>query len=277
MHLDVKLARKLFAELAQELDDALLENDSKSKSDSSMQELGSMQVLDAEAKKMSAPGGILATSSLAEIKNDSVRIRFQESFALLGEAAGALGVSLPDADAFQHAGYDFLKLAKIAETDKNLVLVAAPYGLGLAAWQSLFRIDVMRLDSKMPLDVARELQQEFILLDRVQQTDLPQVQDRNIKWTLRLIPAAPKPEKMGLNYAVGPHPALPEMLMLQAIQLLAGGAALDQNTFTWIAGKIAGDKLAARHVFDVSQNRIIINSREIGNQGPHLGARPPKW
>lgn len=277
MHLDVKLSRTLFAELAHELDEALAANVPQSKNDTSMQALGSMETLDAEAKRMSAPGGILATSSLVEIKNESVRQRFQESFALLGEAADELGASLPDADMFQYAGYDFLRLASIAETDRDLVLVAAPFGLGLAAWQSLFRSDAMPLDAKIPLDVARELQEEFILLDRVQQADLPQVQDRNINWTLRLIPAAAKPEKMGLNYAVGPHPALPEMLMLQAMELLAGGTALDQNTFTWIAGKIAGGKLAARHVFDASQKRIIINSREIGNQGPHLGARPPKW
>jgi len=65
--------------------------------------------------------------------------------------------------------------------------------------------------------------------------------------------------------------------MLQLTRAAAGEAPLDGGaggaSFTWLAGELAGGGLAARHVWDASEGAIRVSSREIGSQGPHLGAR----
>lgn len=96
-----------------------------------------------------------------------------------------------------------------------------------------------------------------------------------VRWTLRLIPAGTAPALMGLSFAHGPHVSLPEILMLQLMRASAGETPLDATSFTWLAGSLAQGKLAARHVYDATEDAIRITCREVVSQGPHLGARPP--
>lgn len=63
--------------------------------------------------------------------------------------------------------------------------------------------------------------------------------------------------------------------MLQLIRVVSGEPLVDARSFTWLAGPLADGRLAARHVYDSAERVVRINCREVGNQGPHLGARPP--
>jgi hypothetical protein len=65
------------------------------------------------------------------------------------------------------------------------------------------------------------------------------------------------------------------MLMLQLSRVVAGEPLVDATSFTWLAGVLAGGKLAARHVYDEAEDTVRITCREVVSQGPHLGARPP--
>ncbi|MFC6235312.1 hypothetical protein ACFPZL_09490, partial [Leucobacter soli] len=167
--------------------------------------------------------------------------------------------------------------------------VPAPHGLGAEAWQAAFRAASLRPGSPFaadpgPLVLAAEVAREFGLLDLAPsdpggQVPVAQNTATGAVWTLRLIPASPEPETLGLNFThSAPHATLPEMLMLQLMRAIEGEAPLDggdgRGSFTWLAGMLAEGRLAARHVYDAGSIRIT--AREIGSQGPHLGARSPR-
>ncbi len=63
--------------------------------------------------------------------------------------------------------------------------------------------------------------------------------------------------------------------MLQLMLLEMGEDVVDRQSFTWLHGTFSGGRFAARHFFDAAQRSVGVNTREIGNQGPHLGVRPP--
>ncbi|MBL3686932.1 hypothetical protein D3248_08205 [Leucobacter zeae] len=98
---------------------------------------------------------------------------------------------------------------------------------------------------------------------------------RRPRWTLRLVPAGQRPQTLGLGFAHGEHVSLPEMLMLQLMNLASGEELVDSESFTWLAGPVADGRMAARHVYDAGERVIRITCREVGSQGPHMGTRPP--
>lgn len=185
-----------------------------------------------------------------------------------------IDLRVPEPEHFLLQGLDLEHLLGLNKECEQLTLVLAPHGLGAGAWQNIIERASAK---KISLQVAREVATEFALLDRVQESSLKQVTIANVAWSLRWIPSAPAPEAIGLNHASGLHPSVAEMLSLQATRLARGADPLDQNTFTWMAGTISGGRLAARHVYDGAQKKVVISSREVGNQGPHMGARPPRW
>ncbi|QIM18527.1 hypothetical protein G7066_07675 [Leucobacter coleopterorum] len=160
----------------------------------------------------------------------------------------------------------------------------APYGLGAERWRELFRGATAQQGSPLsgdePLLLAAEAVDGFTILDSVPDVTSPRVEvarpeGASVTWTLRLVPSSAKPPLLGLGFAHGPHVSLPEILMLQLMRIVSGERPVDTESFTWLAGALADGRLAARHVFDESEAVIRISCREIGNQGPHLGARPP--
>lgn len=194
-------------------------------------------------------------------------------------------VQLPAPESFART----VNLAAITEPfPPGFAVVPAPYGLGLATWHKLFDLAAARqprlLSSAEPLIVASEASREFAQLDEepptegtVAPNDSGTVLDAaGLRWTLRLVPEGAAPALLGLNFEHGPHATLPEMLMLQLMRITAGDDPVDQASFTWLAGALAGGKLAARHVYDAADLAVRVSCREIGNQGPHLGARIPR-
>lgn len=254
------LARALFPELAADLDAALAEHGEPSQS----AELDSW--LDARAAEVRAGAG------LDEVVDPGVAARLQSSFTAARGAAGLLGIPLPEPETFLDAGIDIAEFERRLAADASLVPVIAPHGLGPEVWIAAFaRVP----DEETILVFAREAVREFELLDAVP-AGVPTVRgEAGAAWTLRAIPGGPKPAVLGLGFAHGPHPTLPEMLTMQLMRLLGGEPLVDASSFTWLAGSLAGGRLAARHVYDASERTIRITCREIGSQGPHLGARPP--
>ncbi|MBN9612913.1 MAG: hypothetical protein J0H64_05545 [Actinobacteria bacterium] len=233
----------------------------------------------------------------------------QRAFALAGEATrellGLPGLALPEPEAFEAVGYDWPRYAEMLEADPRLMPVPAPFGLGPDAWSRAF-VRAAGLKGAVyasvesdgdggsepgdgPFVLSTEVRREFAVLDAVpagspvvvtaplaegSRASIAQARPATA-WILRLVPAEPEPELLGLNHRHGgPHVALPEMLMLQLMRAVAGLPPLDERSFTWLAGELAGGRLAARHVFDAGTIRIT--ARETGSQGPHLGARPPR-
>ncbi len=226
-----------------------------------------------------------------------------------------LDLKLPEPEAFEAAGGDLARLAELLTGDGDLVAVPTPFGLGARGWSALFEhaagqpgspfgtartVDPSEQepvsDPQPPLLLASEVAREFASLDdvslalqhatqvaAVSQSGMGRpgvVTDGRVTWTLRLIPATPAPPRLGLNFTnCGPHVTLPEMLMLQLMRAAKNVPPLDggdgRSSFTWLAGKIGDGRLAARHVYDESERAIRITAREIGSQGPHLGARQP--
>lgn len=276
------LSRALFPDLAERLDAALAEAQESIPGGVS-RTAGFDARLDAEAAAMFAGAG------LAGLAGSAGGARLQQAFASAGEAVRAffpgVGLVLPEPEAFEAAGVDLSRLAGLLAADPMLVAVPAPHGLGPEAWRAAFRraaaapvgffseVDAAG-EPQEPLALASEVLREFEALDRMPAEQEPVGR----AWTLRLVPAAQQPAILGLNFAHGgPHVTLPEMLMLQLMRAVEGATPLDggdgRSSFTWLAGSLADGRLAARHVFDAGAIRIT--AREVGSQGPHLGARPP--
>ncbi|MBK0421212.1 hypothetical protein JD292_03830 [Leucobacter sp. CSA2] len=185
-----------------------------------------------------------------------------------------LGLPVPEPEAFVAAGVDPAVLAAAVAADPTLEIVAAPHGIGAEAWDAAFR-SVQGPE----LVFASEVRDGFAQLDRlpggVPSVGVPLAFGRRIEWSLRAIPADSRPAVLGLSHAHGPHPTVAEMLALQLGRFAEAGALVDPGTFTWLDGHIGGGKLAARHVYDAGEHAIRLSAREVGSQGPHMGARPP--
>ncbi|MFT4232742.1 MAG: hypothetical protein QM606_08235, partial [Leucobacter sp.] len=214
-------------------------------------------------------------------------------FAATRTVAARAGLRVPEPEAFAEAGTDFARLGTALAADPTLAPVIAPYGLGSRRWRELFARAAEEsggaLAAADPLVVASEAEREFGRLDAVPVPEMPDLPATTAgaaaaaqpavraepRWTLRLVPAGLAPAVLGLSFEHGPHASLPEMLMLQLTRLVAGEPLVDSRSFTWLAGTLAEGRLAARHVYDSAERAVRINCRETGNQGPHLGARPP--
>ncbi|MDI6023219.1 hypothetical protein QBL02_06635 [Leucobacter sp. UT-8R-CII-1-4] len=222
---------------------------------------------------------VLPGAATLVVDDAAIAARFDTAFAKARAAAALLGLDVPEIESFEAAGVDLEGLADAIVEDPTLVPVVAPHGLGEQRWVNAYA----RL-GKPSLLISDEASKEFELLDSVQQPAPPTIRlvdtanestRQTVTWTLRLIPAAAAPPLLGLSFANGPHVGLSEMLMLQLMRAVAGEPPLDATTFTWLAGVLAAGRLAARHVYDASEDTIRITCREVVSQGPHLGARPP--
>lgn len=218
-----------------------------------------------------------STDRFAGLTEHAAR-RFDDTFRRAGQVANLLDVRVPEPEIFLSAGIDFAVLFDLLGRRPDLEPVVAPYGLGAEAWQRAFA----RSGTDTRLLIAPEAAREFSALDSAPDMISVSVQDtieggisRTVRWTVRLIPAAAAPPLLGMSFAHGPHVTLPELLMLQLGRLLAHEEPVDRATFTWLAGSLAGGRLAARHVFDVAEHAVRVNCREPQSQGPHLGARSP--
>lgn len=260
----IRLARALFPELARDLDTALAGHSSGAEEFDAW--------LDRESEGLRAAW--LGTAALAPVEGEA-RERFERVFLAVREIAGWIGLDVPQPETFTDAGVDLARLGSELDADPELMPVPAPHGLGAAAWQRLFARAAgasgapVESGKELSLMLAHEVEREFETLDRLPQA--PSVD----RWTLRLIPAGPAPAVLGLSFEHGPHATLPEMLMLQLTRAVLGDPLVDTRSFTWLAGSLAGGRLGARHVYDVTEHAVRINCREVGNQGPYLGARPP--
>ncbi|MBP1325129.1 hypothetical protein JOF28_000361 [Leucobacter exalbidus] len=282
-----QLARNLFPGLAATLDRALTAGEAETR-------LGRRGVLSdgsatpgvpardtfeaqlgAEVNRFQSRHAALAWNDVAD---EAARDAVLGAFALVRDVLRDSDIELPAPESF--AG--LVDLGAVADRfEAGLTPVPAPYGLGLDSWQGLFQRAAEQhpeqLDPREPFVIATEAVREFGLLGDV--TAGPFIDASSgrpgVRWTLRLVPDGAAPALLGLNFDHGPHVTLPEMLMLQLMRVTAGLAPLDHASFTWLAGGLAAGKLGARHVYDVADRAVRISCREIGNQGPHLGARTP--
>lgn len=269
----VLLTRSLFPELAARLDAALARHGRADSPGGERLE----QWLQAGAERVRRE--TLGAAAYTQIEDPVTRDRFATALAAADRVFGALGIAAPEPESYAAAGVDFSALAREAAADPLLAPIPAPHGLGIAAWRAAFA----SLDSAPGLVFASEVERAWDALDRPQPDAGPTVPDdrraesgpRGIAWGLRLVPAGETPPLIGLSYAHGPHPSLPEMLTLQLLRAASDQPLVDSHSFTWIAGEIAGGGLAARHVFDAGDGVIRISVRGVGSEGPHLGARPP--
>lgn len=276
----LRLVRSLFPDLAEALDAAHAENGIAEEAPHESG-VGFDSWLDVEAARLRE--GALAGAPFAALPAAEAS-RFEGAFAAERVVAQRFELDLPEPEAFVEAGINLAALANKLAADATLVPVAAPYGLGAECWREMFKRAADQHDSPFagpePLLLSAEASQGFAILDSIPDTTAPRIEvsqpgETTVSWTLRLIPASPKPSVLGLGFTHGPHVSLPEMLMLQLMRVASGERPLDTESFTWLAGSLADGRLAARHVFDETEAVIRINCREIGNQGPHLGARPP--
>ncbi|QIK64646.1 hypothetical protein G7068_01720 [Leucobacter viscericola] len=276
----LRLVRSLFPNFAETLDAAHTEH-GLAEAIPDQSGAGFDAWLDDEARQLregALAGAPFATLPAAESS------RFERAFAAARLVAQRSHLTLPEPEAFVEAGANLLALASKLAADPALVPVIAPYGLGPERWRELFRAAAEQQGSPLsggePLLLAAEAVDGFAILDSIPDVTSSRVEialpeGGSVTWTLRLIPSSPKPPLLGLGFAHGPHVSLPEILMLQLMRIASGERPVDTESFTWLAGSLADGRLAARHVFDESEAVIRISCREIGNQGPHLGARPP--
>ena len=271
----IALARALFPDLAAELDAALVRS-------------GGGGVIDAlDAQLDAGAAALLPHAAFADVAEPEGAHRAERNFAAARLAAGWLGIAVPEPESFAAAGVDLARLGTALAADPALTAVPAPFGLGPERWVEAFgrAADEMAsagagaslerdAEGASPLVLATEAQRDFAILDTVPPS-APAVADGDARWALRLVPAGERPPVLGLAYAHGSHVAMPEMLMLQLMRAAAGLSLVDAASFTWLEGAVAGGRLAARHVYDLSERAIRITCREPGNQGPHLGARTP--
>lgn len=204
--------------------------------------------------------------------------RLKAGFENAKRVASWGGLRVPDPEEFWAAGADQAKLSRALMADPNLAVVPTVYGLGANGWTSLYRAAARTATSPLslvaPIVLAPEVAGEFELLDQPPH-GTPFVVVKDLRWTLRLVPAAETPSLIGLSHAHGPHPTLPELLMLQLGLVAASEPLIDTRSLTWASGTLSGGKFAARVLFDETERSVRVNTRETGNQGPHLGARPP--
>lgn len=290
---EARLARLLFPDLADELDRAYAEG--RRAAGGTAPARGAEAMLDAAA--LAARQGDLGQAAFAGIDGLEAA-RFTRGFELAGAVAGWRDLRVPEPEEFWAAGADHAALARALMADASLVVVPTVYGLGHDGWVALFRAAARQPGSPLslaaPLILAPEVTAEFDLLDAVPRgvaavqvgggkaggvqaggVRAGGVRAGGVSWTLRLVPATPKPPLVGLSHSHGPHPTLPEILMLQLMHVAAGEPLLDGSSFTWVHGTLSGGRFAARELFDTSERSVRVNTREVGNQGPHLGARPP--
>lgn len=286
-----RLARVLFSDLAADLDAALAGSGGGA-------DQGFDAWLDGRTEAVRAE---LGGAAFGAVDDAASRERFERAFAAARTVAGWVGLRVPEPEAFASAGVDFARLGAALAADPTLTPVAAPYGLGADGWRSLFARAASEERSPLgppgggegatahvredgaaaaqPLVLASEAEREFSLLDTVPDRSAPALHGAerasSVRWTLRLVPAGLAPAVLGLSFEHGPHASLPEMLMLQLTRVVARDPLVDARSFTWLAGALADGRLAARHVYDSAGRVVRINCREVGNQGPHLGARPP--
>jgi hypothetical protein len=282
-----RLARVLFPELAADLDAALAGGGGGAEQDFD-------EWLDGRAEAVRTE---LGGAAFGDVGDGGARERFERAFAAARTVAGWVGLRVPEPEAFASAGVDFARLGAALAADPTLAPVVAPYGLGPDGWRELFGRAAREERSPLaapgaaggaaggaapdahPLVLAREAEREFALLDAVPDRSVAVLpgaaRSDAVRWTLRLVPAGLAPAVLGLSFEHGPHASLPEMLMLQLIRVVCGEPLVDARSFTWLAGALADGRLAARHVYDSDERVVRINCREVGNQGPHLGARPP--
>ncbi|MFF8817931.1 hypothetical protein ACF07D_08045 [Leucobacter sp. NPDC015123] len=285
---EARLARLLFPDLADELDRAHAEG--RRAAGGTAPASGAEAMLDAAA--LAARQGDLGQAAFSSIDGLEA-VRFTRGFELAREVAGWRDLRVPEPEEFWAAGADHAALARALMADASLAVVPTIYGLGSDGWVALFRAAARQPSSPLslaaPLILAPEVTAEFELLDAVPRgvaavqaragqagaVQAGAVQGGEVSWTLRLVPATPKPPLVGLSHSHGPHPALPEILMLQLMHVAAREPLLDGSSFTWVHGTLSGGRFAARELFDTSERSVRVNTREVGNQGPHLGARPP--
>ncbi|WP_427868783.1 hypothetical protein [Leucobacter luti] len=273
---ELSLLRALFPDIVAEVDAAYLGNggaDARAEAE-------------LDARLDAAGEELLAGTGLAGITDPEPRALFEAAFDAARSLARALGVDAPEPEEFELAGVELGALARRAEAGSaELVPVVAPYGAGAAAWREAYAELASEHPAVLadpaaaagePLILAGEIQREFAWLDLPPQ-GVTQTQPRGgrVSWTIRLIPASPAAPQRGLSHAHGPHASLPEMLALQVARIRAGEAPVDGSSFTWLDGELGDGKLAGRHVYDAGERAVRISAREVGSQGPHLGARPP--
>lgn len=259
--------RHMFPELASRLDAALARQGAPDES---------APTLDAELDQRAEElrNRMLGEVGLASIANFTVRERLENALVAARRILTRISVTPPEFEVFEGAGTDLAALASALERDPSLVPVIAPYGLQPDEWREAFATSGS--EHLTTLVLATDVEREFALVNLPPAGSVAHPSDgRTLHWTFRLIPAADAPPKLGLSYAHGPHTTLPEMLMVQLLQAEAGNPPIDSRTFTWLAGTLGGGKLATRHVYDATELAVRVSSREIGHQGPHLGARPP--
>ncbi|MFV0433539.1 MAG: hypothetical protein ACK5LO_06150 [Leucobacter sp.] len=305
----VRLARAFFPDLAAELDRALAlhgnepHDDLDALIDAHLRAGGvssgvgrGVSAADEGAENPSRAE--LAAEGFVGIADAATGDRLRQAFIRTRTVVGWIGLGLPEPEAFAAAGVDLPRLGSALTASSTagteLAPVIAPYGIGSAGWYGLFECaeqrgllgkeaaadpapdaDAPPRTPEPPLRIAAEALREFALLDRAPNPETPVVTEAGVAWTLRLVPASPAPPVVGLSYEHGPHASLPEILMLQLTRSVAGEPPLDTASFTWLAGPLAGGRLAARHVYDTSERVVRVNCREVGNQGPHLGSRRP--
>lgn len=293
----LRLIRSLFPGLAAELDGAYERFGTDGGELASARDLDAW--LDGEAARLRSD--TLAHALFPGASADAAQ-RLGRAFGLARAAADLLGTEVPEPETFAAAGVHFSRLGEHLDADPTLLAVPAPYGFGAEPWRAAFRLAAARHPEGLsvsdahpdPLLLSTEATEEFARLDAPPGATLAVVRsDRmlsvgvssdgvssdgagsRVQWTLRLVPGADKPSVLGLGHTHGPHVSLPEILMLQLMRTEAGESPIDASSFTWLAGTLADGRLAARHVFDEREGVIRISCREVGNQGPHLGARPP--
>ena len=277
---DIRLARLLFRELAHELDEALgVEDSADARIDRRL-----------ETAANAARSGELGQAAFEGVNRTEAE-RLELAFSSARAVAQLAGVVLPEPEAFWAAGVSRQMMSRALIGDPSLVAVPAPHGLGVERWIALYRAAARQPNSPLslasPFSIAPEVKDAFAELDVVPlaaktvSTEMPAGasstagRPTTIHWSLRLISASAAPPRTGMNHSIGSHATLPEMLMLQLMLLLRGDDPVDRQSFTWTHGTFAGGQFAARHFYDSAGRGVGVNSREVGNQGPHLGARPP--
>lgn len=262
-----ELLRNLFPDLAQQLDRAL-------------EHSGAVDGTEGFEASLGDAVGVFQQRHAAlawhDVADEAARGAVLASFEAVHGVLRDSGFALPAPESFA----SIVDLDLFAERyHPGLAVVPAPHGIGLEGWQRLFELAAARqphrLDAREPLIVASEAVREFGVLESQRAEPAVTGSAAGVRWSLRLVPAGPAPALLGLNYEHGPHVTMPEMLMLQLMRITSGEEPLDQASFTWIAGGLSGGKLAARHVYDAADLAVRVSCREIGNQGPHLGARAP--
>ncbi len=273
----VELIRALFPDLASELDAAATRHAAPSAAAS----------LDASLD--AAAARLMPHAGFADVAEPEGARRAEQHFASARIACGWLDIEMPEIEAFVDAGTDIGRLGSALAADSSLTAVPTPFGCGAAVWKTSFQRAAVALpdaphDGSAPLAIgstgdsplllATEAEREFDALD-TPPPGIPAARAQGRAWTLRLVPSGARPPVLGLGFSHGPHVTLPEVLMLQLMLVASGSPLIDAASFTWLEGSLAGGRLAARHVYDESERAIRITCREVGNQGPHLGARTP--